>query len=170
MELLRCPSDQVKHKGAALSGLRNNCLFERNSSAAGQQFPRFEKSDSFRFLDKSEHIPALAARPAFVALPARIDVEGGPLIVVEGTEPFEGGAGLAQGYIRTDDVHDVVGLLDPLREGYPVIRQGAPGGQKHNQAGRGATQDLLIFMMKPKSLGAVEASCSHREEAAFVRE
>ena len=42
------------------------------------------------------------------ALATRVDVKGGSVVVVEGTESLEGRAGRAQGDVASDDVHNVV--------------------------------------------------------------
>ena len=46
------------------------------------------------------------------------------MVVVEGTQPLEGGAGRAQGDVTADDIDDVVGLFDLPNQG--VVRQGPP--------------------------------------------
>jgi hypothetical protein len=48
---------------------------------------------------------------------------------VERTEPFEGLAGLPEGDVAADDIDDVVGLLDLLDQGYPIVWQGLTGGR-----------------------------------------
>src|SRR5262249_19640120 len=61
-----------------------------------------------------------------VALAARVDVEGGSVVVVEGAEALVGRPGLAQRDVTADDVHDVVGFFDLFD---PVVCQGPPASR-----------------------------------------
>ena len=79
----------------------------------------------FVFLNKTQHVAVFPTGPAAVALPPRVHVEGRVVVVVEGAQPLEGGAGRPQRQVAADDVHDVVGLFDLLD---PVVRQGPPVG------------------------------------------
>jgi hypothetical protein len=79
-------------------------------------------------LNKLDDIAVFTTGPTTVTLPPRIDVERGAAVLVKGTDAFESGAGWAQRDVTAHDVHDVVGLFHPLCQGYPIIRQGTPGG------------------------------------------
>src|SRR5262249_8850931 len=75
---------------------------------------------------KSQHVAVFTTGPAPVALAARVHVKRRTVIVVEGAEPLEGGPDGAQVHVAANDIDDIVGLLDLLDEGNPVIRQRAP--------------------------------------------
>lgn len=75
-------------------------------------------------LNELNDIAVFSARPASVALSARIDVEGGTVVVMEGTTPFERLSRGAQVHITTDDIDNVIGFFDLLDQGYPIVGQG----------------------------------------------
>src|SRR5439155_11411179 len=103
-----------KHTGAALMLPAVARFFYRDSGAPRQQFQRLAKIDALVLLNKADDIAVFTTGPAAVALPARIDIEGGARVVVEGAQGLEGGARGAQGEVAADDIDDVVGLLHPL--------------------------------------------------------
>src|SRR5688500_7125389 len=78
-------------------------------------------------LNKADHIAMFIAGPTPIALPAGVDVEGGTVVIVEGANAFEGGAGRAQGNVTAYNVDNVVGFFHPLFQGYAIFRQGTPG-------------------------------------------
>jgi hypothetical protein len=75
------------------------------------------------FLNESEDIAVFPAGPAAIALPARIDIKGRPLIVMEGTQALKGLAGRTQADIAANDFDYIVGILDLLDHGSPVDGQ-----------------------------------------------
>ena len=77
-------------------------------------------------------VAVFSARPAAIVLKLRVNVEGGAVIVVEGTEAFELFAGRVQSDIGADDVDNVVGFLDPLGQASPIVRQKTPVGRKES--------------------------------------
>lgn len=77
-------------------------------------------------LHETDDISAFSARPAPVALSARIDVKRRIMIVVEGTQALEGGTRLAQRKVAPHDIDDVVGFLHLPDQVYPIVRQRAP--------------------------------------------
>ena len=83
-------------------------------------------------LDKSYDIAEFSTRPAPVALPAWIDIEGRPAVVMERAQTLIGSARRTQGDITANHIDDVVGFFDLLDQGYPVARQGPPKGRKEN--------------------------------------
>lgn len=90
-------------------------------------------------LNETYDIAVFSANPAPIALAARIDVERGMVVVVKGTEPLEGGTDGAQGHIAANHIDNVVGILDLLDQGYPIVRQGAPTVQEIKKGkGKGA--------------------------------
>src|SRR5947209_3505428 len=117
------PPYHVKHEGAALRVGRGGGFFQRDSGAAGQKFERLDKADAVVLLNKADNVAVFTTGPTAVALPAGVHVEGGPVVVVEGAQALEGGAGLAQGQVTANDGHDVVGLFDLLDA---VVWQGPP--------------------------------------------
>jgi hypothetical protein len=74
-------------------------------------------------LNKADNVAVLTTGPTAEVLPLGVDLEGRVVVVVEGAEALEIGAGRAQGEIATNDVHNVVGLFDLLD---PVVCQGPP--------------------------------------------
>ena len=56
---------------------------------------------------------------------------------MEGAQAFESLADWAQSDIRTNDIHDVVGLLHLPGQGFPIVRQGAPDAAAKPEKGRG---------------------------------
>ena len=95
------------------------------------------------FLDESNDVAGFAAGPAAKILVALIDVKGGVVIVVEGTQsPVLGGSHLTEGHVPAHDVNDVVGLLD---QGYPFVRQGATRVQEDEgkEAEKGLPSEAL---------------------------
>src|SRR5262245_33107908 len=73
----------------------------------------------------------LLARPAAIALPTGIDLEGRAVIVVERAQGQEFAAGRLQAEVAAHDIDDVVGLL---HLGYPVVGQGPPRWQSKGRA------------------------------------
>src|SRR5262245_62219090 len=84
-------------------------------------------------LNKSYDVAVFAARPAPIALPARIDVEARSMVIMERAKALIGGAGRTQGNIAANHINDVVGVFDLLGQGYPVARQGPPVWQEKNR-------------------------------------
>ena len=78
------------------------------------------------FLNEIEDIAAFVARPAPVALAARIDIERRTVVVVERTKAFEGLTDLTQVDVSADDIDDVIGTLYLLSQGSPFVGQRAP--------------------------------------------
>ena len=78
------------------------------------------------FLNEIEDIAAFVARPAPVALTARINIERRTVVVVERTKAFEGLTDLTQVDVSANDIDDVVGTLYLLSQGSPFVGQRAP--------------------------------------------
>ncbi len=78
------------------------------------------------FWTKVKTSPCSLTGPAAITLAARIDVKGGVVVFVEGTEALVGRPYLAQWDIAADNVNDVVGLFDLFD---PVVCQGPPASR-----------------------------------------
>ena len=110
---------------------RADLLVELDSRAGGEYDPRLEERDLLHVLDERERVAVRAARPAPVALPLGVDVEGGAGVVVEGAEGLEDRAEGFDGQIRRDNRDDVAGGLDLFGQLHRVGRHGAPADGRH---------------------------------------
>ena len=124
----REPPHDIKHTGATALLRRGFTIFQRNSGALGQQFPRFAKIDVFDFLDKGVDVAHFATGPTTVTLTAWVHVEGRSMIVMKGTQALVGRADRSEADIRADEIDDVDGLFDLLRQGFLVGHQGCTTG------------------------------------------
>src|SRR5207237_9346250 len=118
------PANRLKHKSAPLRLRGRALVFQRNSRPAGEKFESLGKGDALVFLNKADDIAVFVTGPTLVALAPWIDVEGGPVVVVKGTEPLERAARRAQGHVAADDLNDVVGLFHLSDQ--RVVRRGPP--------------------------------------------
>ncbi len=124
-------------------------FFQGDSRSAGQKFERLGKADPFVFLNKSEHVAVFTTGPASIALPVRIDDEGGTAIVVEGTQTLERVPRRAQFEIAFDHLDDVVGFFDLLD---PIVCQGPPvpePAMKSARAGDSGSSPVPCPDLKP---------------------
>src|SRR5262245_26082634 len=83
------PAHHVEQVGPArpLVGLAGR--FQHDPGPPGEQFQRLDEADLLELLDEAEDVADLAARPAAVTLPAGIDVERRPAVVVERAQALE---------------------------------------------------------------------------------
>jgi hypothetical protein len=161
MVLLGRPAHYLKHNGAAALVRRIGVFFHRNPGPACQEFQGFAKINLVMFLKEVKNVPKLAARPATIALPPWIDIEGRPMIVVERAKALIGRTDRAQSDIVADDVYDVVGLFNLFDQGCPIIRQKAPipNGKQGVEEGdtRAPFPDMPVGVVPLKSLRGLEA-------------
>ena len=81
------------------------------------------------FLNKTEDIAVFITGPATVtSAGADRRSKDGRVIVVEGTQSFGDGAGLAQRDVFADDIDDVVGFFDTVFQGCAVFCHGPSAG------------------------------------------
>jgi hypothetical protein len=100
-------------------------FLQGNSCAPGQQLQCFTKINPLVFLNKRDDITVFLARPASVALPARIDIERRAMVIVERAKPLKCGADGTQGDIAAHDINNVVGIFDLPNQASPVVSQKA---------------------------------------------
>src|SRR5437868_1493547 len=94
----------------------------------------------FMFFDELDDVAELAARPAAITLAAGIDVEGRPMIVVEGAQSLEGGPNGPQGDVAADDIDNVVRVLDLLFQ--RIVNHRAPGVKTPREADKSPSSVL----------------------------
>lgn len=113
-------SESVEHKHAFAFGLLSSFLVSEfpllhlNAILASQDLESLEIGEVFDFHDEVNRATALAATEAFEDVASGVDVEGGSLLVMEGTESDEVGASLAQGDVVRDDFFDFSRRFDAL--------------------------------------------------------
>jgi hypothetical protein len=120
--------EQLVLEVAGLLGAGGVFEFEGDFGALGEAADGVHEADVFVFLEEGEDVAALVAAETVEDLLLGIDVETGGFFLVEGAEGGEVGAGLFQGQVGADDIHDVIGYADPFASG---------GGKETGHAGRG---------------------------------
>ena len=63
-------------------------LLQRDAGSVGEDLEGFEEGDVLVFLNKLDHITVFLTGPTAIALTARVDVEGGAVVVVERSKPL----------------------------------------------------------------------------------
>src|SRR5437660_352248 len=79
------------------------------------------------FLNKVDDIAVFIAGPTTVTLAPGVDIERWTVVIMKGTNALENRSGRAQRDVAAHDIDDVVSLFHPLFQGYPIVRQRAPG-------------------------------------------